>query len=148
MKYEHRFEVRAPLSIVAAFHREAHSLALITPPPIVVRINAAPDELRQDSDVDFTMWFGPFPVRWMAGIEDLHDGGFVDRQIAGPFASWSHRHEFVSLDERRTEVVDRVDARLRPHLLWGPVGLGMWISLPLLFAFRQWNTKRLLEGGR
>jgi hypothetical protein len=34
--------------------------------------------------------------------------------------------------------------RLRSHAIWGLVGLGMWLGLPGLFAFRAWKTKRML----
>jgi hypothetical protein len=48
-------------------------------------------------------------------------------------------------DEGTTEVVDEVEAKLKRHPLWGPVGLAMWLGLPLLFAYRGWKTRRLLE---
>ena len=38
------------------------------------------------------------------------------------------------------------EASLKPHPVWGLVGLAMWLGLPLLFAFRGWKTRRLLEG--
>ncbi|HRX05275.1 MAG TPA: hypothetical protein P5148_19150, partial [Anaerolineae bacterium] len=34
------------------------------------------------------------------------------------------------------------------HPIWGPVGLGMMLNLPLLFAYRGWQTRRLLNGLR
>ncbi len=34
---------------------------------------------------------------------------------------------------------------MRRHPLWGPVGLGMSLNLPVLFAYRQWQTRRLLD---
>ena len=37
---------------------------------------------------------------------------------------------------------------MRRHLLWGPVGLGMSLNLPVLFAYRQWQTRRLLDQQR
>jgi hypothetical protein len=43
-----------------------------------------------------------------------------------------------------TEVVDEVEAGARKHILWGPVGLAMWIAVPLLFASRGWRTRHLL----
>ena len=52
---------------------------------------------------------------------------------------------FTARDANATIVTDEIDLRLRPHLLWGPVGLGMRLGLPLLFAFRAWKTRRLLR---
>ncbi|MGD2040249.1 MAG: hypothetical protein PVH11_05445 [Anaerolineae bacterium] len=58
-----------------------------------------------------------------------------------------YRHTFVPIDDRATWVVSEVSARQRRHLLWGLVGLIMWLSLPLLLATRSRNTRQLLEGG-
>jgi ligand-binding SRPBCC domain-containing protein len=99
------------------------------------------DELR------FTLWLGPLPLRWAARIESISPTGFIDRQVQGPFRLWVHRHTFLPLDDSTTEVRDEVTVELKRHLLWGLVGLSMWLSLPLLFAYRGWKTRRTLEAG-
>jgi ligand-binding SRPBCC domain-containing protein len=147
MKYRHTFEVQAPLAEVVDFHTSAASLKAITPPLIPMQLHHAPQQMGDGDEMAFTMWLGPLPARWEARVEDVSPAGFLDRQLRGPFASWSHRHRFLALDEGWTEVVDEVEARLKPHLLWGAVGLAMWIGLPLLFAYRAWKTRRLLEAG-
>ncbi len=93
----------------------------------------------------FTLWLGPLPVPWTARIEDVSPTGFVDRQVSGPFAAWRHRHSYRAITPTVTEVVDQIEATLRAHIWWGPIGLGMWLTLPLLFAYRAWKTRRLLE---
>lgn len=148
MQYRHTFQVRAPLARVADFHRAASSLKAITPPVIPMQLHHAPAAMGSGDEVAFTMWMGPLPVRWEARVEDVSPTGFLDRQLRGPFASWTHRHRFVAVDEATTEVMDEVEAQLRPHLLWGAVSLAMWVGLPLLFAYRARKTRRLLEGGR
>jgi ligand-binding SRPBCC domain-containing protein len=145
MKYYHRFRVRTPLSQVAEFHSRASSMAAITPPPILVKMHTAPANLADGDQMDFTMWLGPLPVRWLARIEAVTPAGFTDRQLKGPFAEWAHRHSFSAVDEQTTDVIDEVTIRLRPHLFWGPVGLGMLLGLPVLFAFRGWKTRRMLQ---
>jgi ligand-binding SRPBCC domain-containing protein len=95
--------------------------------------------------MDFTMWLGPLPVRWLARIEDVSPTGFTDRQLRGPFQEWVHRHNFVQVDETTTAVQDEIDLSFRTHLWWRLVGLGMWLSLPLLFAYRGWKTRRLIQ---
>lgn len=148
MMYRHRFRVRAPLATVAAFHARSNSMAAITPPPIIVRAAPAPVVLGSGDRLDFTLWLGPLPVRWVAQIDNATQEGFTDRQIRGPFAQWIHRHSYRSLDGDVTEVRDQVQASLRQHPFWGPVGLAMWIGMPLLFAYRGWRTRRLLETSR
>lgn len=146
VKYRHRFQVRAPLAEVAAFHSRSTSMAAITPPPVVVRMHQAPARLVDGERMEFTLWLGPLPVPWQAVIENVSPAGFDDRQLRGPFRRWLHRHRFSAVDERTTEVLDDIELELRPHPWWGLVGLGMWLTLPLLFAYRGWRTKRLLEG--
>lgn len=145
MKFEQRFRVRAPLAAVADFHSQAESMAAITPPFIPVQMQHAPSRLREGGEMAFTMWLGPLPVRWRALVHKVSPTGFSDRQLDGPFREWVHRHSFIAVDDHTTEVVDEVRARLRRHALWGPVGLAMWLGLPVLFAYRGWKTRRMLE---
>jgi len=145
MNFTHAFEVRAPLAQVRAFHARADALAELTPPLLPMRLEQAPPVLQSGDTMSFRIWLGPLPIRWTARIEDADPGGFTDRQLAGPFAEWVHRHAFEPTGARTTRVVDSIRARFRPHLLWGPAGLAMWIGLPVLFAFRGWKTRRLLE---
>lgn len=144
MQYNHRFEVSAPLEAVVDFHRQSASMAAITPPPIVVRVHSAPQRLMDGDQMDFTMWLGPFPIRWVAQIEALPQNGFLDRQCTGPFAKWEHRHRFERIDDRTTAVLDEVTAELHDQWFWKSVGFGMWINLPILFAYRGWKTKKIL----
>ena len=144
MIYRHTFRLQVPLSRVVEFHSHADSMSAITPPPIIVRLHRAPAVLAEGDEMDFTMWLGLLPVRWLARIEAVSSAGFTDRQIHGPFAEWQHRHSFVPVDEHTTDVVDEVTLQIRPHPVWGPIGLAMWLGLPILFAFRAWKTKRML----
>jgi ligand-binding SRPBCC domain-containing protein len=143
--YHHRFRVQASVDRVAEFHRRAASMAAITPPPIIVKIHDAPHVLNDGDRMNFTMWIGPLPVYWEAQIEAPSLDGFTDRQLRGPFQHWVHRHTFLAVDEHTTEVVDEVELDLRRHPFWWLVGLSMRLGLPLLFAFRAWKTRRMLE---
>ena len=145
MKYTHRFRVEAPLPAVAEFHSRSASMPAITPPPMIVRVHAAPERMTSGDQMDFTLWAGPIPVRWIARIEDASAAGFTDRQIRGPFAAWAHRHTYVRVDDRTTDVVDEVEARLKRHPFWGLAGALMWIGMPGLFAYRARKTRRMLE---
>lgn len=145
MIFESRFVVDAPPSTVIDFHRRSASMGAITPPPIIARLHAAAEYLGEGDEMAFTLWIGPLPLRWLARIEDVGPAGFRDRQLRGPFAFWLHQHRFEVLPDGRTAVHDRIEARLRRHPLWGPVGAMMWLGMPLLFAYRGWRTRGLLE---
>jgi ligand-binding SRPBCC domain-containing protein len=144
MKYRHKFLVKAPLAEVAEFHSQSASMGDITPPPAVVKVHQAPVRLSEGDEMEFTIWLGPLPVRWQARIEEVSPTGFVDRQIQGPFRRWTHRHNFEPVDEQTTEVVDEIEFKLAKDPIRGIVGLGMTLSLPFLFAYRGWKTRRLL----
>ena len=145
MKFQHRFRVRASLAAVAEFHSQTASLAVLTPLPVVVRIHRAPTIQHAGDEIDFTMWFGPLPIRWLAQIDQVWDSGFVDRQVRGPFRAWVHRHSFALVDVTTTDVFDEVQAELSSYWLWWIIGSSMWLTLPLLFAYRGWRTRRVLE---
>ncbi len=145
MKYAHRFRVEAPPAAVAEFHRQSSSMAAITPPPIVVRIHEAPVNLAEGDEMEFTLWLGPLPMRWRARIEQVGPAGFVDRLVKGPFASWVHQHVFVEISPDATEVIDMVSAKLSDRPFWRLAGLAMWAGMPLLFSYRAWKTRRLVQ---
>jgi ligand-binding SRPBCC domain-containing protein len=145
VRYEHRFQVKAAVDEVAAFHSKSASMAAITPPPMIVRVHSAPGTLKSGDRMDFTLWAGPVPIHWVACIEDASADGFTDRQLSGPFGSWVHRHGFEWVDDRTTDVVDRVEATYSKHPFWAVAGRLMWLGMPLLFAFRARRTRRLLE---
>jgi ligand-binding SRPBCC domain-containing protein len=145
MKFRHCFEVDAPLAAVADFHAQSASLKAITPPPARVQLRRAPARLGEGDELQFTIWLGPLPVHWLACIEHVGPTGFTDRQLSGPFRHWVHRHSFVPVDRTATAVVDQIEFGLRPHPWWGLFGLGMWLSLPMLFAYRGWKTRRLVQ---
>lgn len=132
------------MHVVRNFHARAASMAAITPPPIVVQMHSAPEMLSEGDEMRFTLWLGPLPVRWTARIEQASPDSFIDRQIEGPFAEWSHTHHFVTIGVA-TCVQDTVTYRYKSHLLWGLVGRLMGASLPFLFKYRAWRTKRLLS---
>lgn len=145
MIYRHTFKVRALVRVVSEFHAHSASMGAITPPPVLVRVKNAPDILGEGDQMEFTLWIGPFRVHWVAIIESCSSNGFTDRQLSGPFAYWSHRHHFLPADKDQTEVIDEINFSIKKHPFWGLVGLSMAINLPLLFAFRTWKTRRLLE---
>lgn len=120
-------------------------MGAITPPPMIVRVHRAPERLASGDEMDFTLWAGPVPLHWVARIENASPDGFIDRQVRGPFAAWQHQHSFVRISEAETDVVDEVEARLKRHPFWLLAGAFMWAGMPVLFAYRGWRTRRMLE---
>ncbi|HEY5669941.1 MAG TPA: hypothetical protein VIS10_08060 [Anaerolineales bacterium] len=144
-RYRHTFTVKANKQAVADFHSHSSSMASITPPPVIVQMHKAPENLGENSEMEFTLWLGFLPIRWLASIEDISPTGFTDRQIRGPFKEWSHRHTYIPIDEKHTEIIDEISYSFKEDLYWGLIGWGMATSLPLLFAYRAWKTRRILK---
>lgn len=145
MKFNHQFTVNSPLSHVADFHRRSTNMAKITPPPIFVSIHYAPDFLDEGAEMDFTLWFGIIPIRWRSRFEKISQNGFVDQQLIGPYKSWSHKHNFQAVGNKKTIVRDDIRAELSNNPIKFLIGLGMWLGMPILFAYRTWKTRRELH---
>jgi ligand-binding SRPBCC domain-containing protein len=67
-------------------------------------------------EVEFRLWFGPIPVRWLA----LHEPGptatsFADRMLRGPLAYWRHEHIFSEVSAG-IELLDRITLAHKPGL--------------------------------
>ena len=144
--FEHAFKVRAPLARVAAFHRDTRALKRLTPPPLLVQLHRV-DPLAEGAVAEFTLWFGPWPVRWQAvhsGVDEQR--GFTDTQARGPLRHWRHTHSFRALDVAHTLVADRIEYQHYPGLR-GVLSRLLFarLGLRLLFAFRAWATRRALE---
>ncbi len=98
-------------------------------------------------EAEFTLWLGPFPIRWHAVHQEVGVNGFTDIQRSGPAASWRHTHRFTALGSNRTSVHEHIEYSHKP----GWKGLVSRLLFPkpglrLLFAYRKWITRRALEG--
>jgi len=90
---------------------------------------------------------GPVSVPWVAEHFDHEpQRGFSDRQLTGPFGSWTHRHRFTPLDNGWSELDDAIEYA-PPAGLVGSVVLGGKLAgeLDRLFWFRHQRTRADLE---
>lgn len=141
-EFHHSFTVDAPLAAVRDFHHDTSALRQLTPPPIIARIHHF-EPLTEGSRAEFTLWFGPLPLRWLAVHSDVGPDDFTDTQIRGPLKSWRHIHRFTALAPERTRVDDRV---IYEHHS-GPRGLLTRLlfarpGLLYLFTMRKLLTRR------
>ena len=137
--------VQAPVATVFAFHEREDALARLSPPFPPLRVVSRSGGIRPGARVELRIG----PVRWLALHTDYCvNEFFVDEQIAGPFASWVHRHEFDPLGPHVTRLTDRVTFQLPGgpivNALFGPVAA--WSLVPM-FRFRHRATKAACEGG-
>lgn len=145
--------LRAPVEAVAEFHARPGALKRLTPPPIFVQVRRA-DPLAEGALADFTLWFGPLPVPWLAlhHSVDLRSG-FADRQVRGPLRRWEHTHRWQAAVTPRGEACTLIEDQIEYEHFAGLRGLltRLLFARPLLrvmFAYRHWVTRRAVEGRR
>ncbi|MCY3779830.1 MAG: SRPBCC family protein [Chloroflexi bacterium] len=138
--------IDATLDAIMDFHNDPRALGRLTPPPIIMQLRRDDRLSLTEGEIEFTLWFGPLPIRWIA----RHESGprpcsFADVQVKGPLAYWRHEHIFTEV-RGGVELTDRITLAHRP----GPLGLFTRLAfdgLPLriLFAYRHWRTRRALS---
>jgi ligand-binding SRPBCC domain-containing protein len=144
--FDFKFTVKAPLEAIAEFHHSTQALRRLTPPPVIVQLHKV-EPLAEGSLADFTMWFGPLPLRWLARHSQVDaQHGFTDEQVKGPLAKWVHTHRFDELDESSSQVHEHIEFEhfkglrgLLTRLLFSPPGL------TFMFTYRAWVTRRAVE---
>lgn len=138
--FDYTFSVNAPLAAVAELHRDTRALKKLTPPPIFVQIHTY-EPLAEGARAEFTLWFGPLPLRWQAVHSDVSEHGFTDTQVRGPLAFWQHTHRFIALAPDRTQISEHIRYAHKPGLRgWFTRLLFNRPGLYLLFSARKWLT--------
>jgi ligand-binding SRPBCC domain-containing protein len=140
------FEVRASLSAVSEFHRDTRALKRLTPPPVCVQMHSV-EPLGEGTVSEFTMWFGPLPVRWVAVHSNVSQNGFTDTQKRGLMKSWQHKHRFTAEGDDTTRIDEHIE--YEHHADWRGIlsrVLFARSALRLLFTYRRLVTRRAVEG--
>lgn len=135
----------ASLDDLLRFHQDPQALAKLTPPPIFAQLLRDERGSITEGEVEFRLWFGPLPLRWIA----RHEPGpapesFADVQVRGPMAYWRHEHIFREVPGG-VELTDRITLVHKPGILGIFTRLAFdGLPLRILFAFRHWRTRRAL----
>jgi len=146
--FQHRSLMPTTLERLWAFHDDPGALAVLTPPPVFVRVLRDDRSSLTEGEIEFQLWFGPFPAYWHA----RHEPGpiatsFIDRMLKGPALVWVHEH-LMQPAEGGVELVDRITIAHRPGGFWGLFTRLFFDGLPLrlLFMYRHWRTRRAVTG--
>lgn len=143
--FDFTFTVRASLERVAEFHHDTRALKLLTPPPVIVQLHRI-EPLAEGSVSEFTLWFGPLPVRWVAVHTNVSQNGFTDTLRDGLLKRWQHTHTFTAEGEELTRISEHVEYEHDS----GPRGILSRLLFPkpslyALFNYRKWATRSVLE---
>ena len=134
-----RYQVNAPLEAVSFFHHDTRALIKLTPPPVIVRMQRI-EPLANSSQSEFTLWFGPLPVRWLAIHTQVDpENGFIDTQARGPMKSWVHTHHWQRVSPDVTLMEERIEFEHLP----GSAGivtrlLFAQVMIKLMLQYRKW----------
>lgn len=144
--FEHSSVINTTMDAIWDFHEDPQAFAKLTPPPIFVQVHRRDLDSLTDGEMEFTLWFGPVPIRWLAQHEPgPTEHSFADRMMRGPVAYWLHRHIFEEV-EGGIRLTDRITIQHKPGAA-GILTRLMFGGLPLrfLFIYRHLRTRLTLE---
>ena len=138
-RYRRESVVAAPSAAVFDWHARPGALERLTPPWRAVRVvERSGRPLEPGARVTLRVPLGPFGMRWVAEHGPWVPGrSFSDRQVAGPFAAWEHRHRFEPARAGETTLVDEVRYALPGGWLAIPARAFAHREIERLFAYRQ-----------
>ncbi|MEL6270054.1 MAG: cyclase [Chloroflexota bacterium] len=135
------------LKAVEDFHEDPKAFSILTPFPIIAQIHRRELNSLTDGEMEFTLWFGPIPIRWLARHEPgPTEHSFADRMMSGPMQFWLHRHIFEEVDGG-VRLTDRITIEHKSGLP-GVLTRLMFDGLPLkfLFVYRHLRTRMAVSG--
>lgn len=139
-------EIDVPVEALREWHFRTEAFARLTPPWEKTSVIEAPGALVDGARAVIEVGIGPIKQRWVAEHE-ITAGGFIDRQIEGPFAFWEHTHRFEAISDDKSRLTDSIRYRL-PFGLAGRVFGKSFIERKLdrLFRYRHAITTSDLTG--
>lgn len=143
--FEWRSVVPTTLDKMVGFHNDPRALRTLTPPPMIMQVLRDDRTALTEGEIEFRLWFGPVPVRWLARHEPGPiESSFIDRMIDGPMAYWEHQHIFREVSGG-VELLDHITLAHKPGLA-GVFSRLIFDGLPLriLFIYRHLRTRLAL----
>lgn len=133
------------------FFSDARNLERLTPAFLNFKfLSKPPVAMHPGTLIDYEIRLYGVPVHWRTRIEVVEPPHkFVDVQEKGPYAFWRHSHMFRAVDERQTEITDRVEYAMP----LGPLGeLAYYVfvarSLREIFDYRARTLAAIMRGRR
>lgn len=144
--FTHSSNVSGTAEQLNAVHALPETFARLTMPPLVMQVVEDNRTSLTEGQIAFRLWFGPFPVNWLARHEaGVNEHSFRDVQVRGPLQSWEHDH-VIEPHEHGARLTDRITFSHRPGLA-GLFTRLLFDGLPLkmLFLYRHWQTRRMVK---
>ncbi len=125
------------------WHGRAGAFERLAPPWQSMEIVSRKGGIEKGAEIHIRLRRLGISTDWIARIVDGMEGSlFVDSQLKGPFAEWTHRHEFSEIDANQCQLTDSIDYSLPAGKLGALVG-GRFVKSDLerVFRFRHEITR-------
>ena len=140
--------VSAPAERVFAFFDDPRNLALLTPPPVTIRVDRVePDPPQVGSEFTFRYGIGPVMLgAWTVRlVEHVPGTRFRDETVSGPMRRFDHTHAFEAA-RRGTWIIDEIDYHVGPGGIRGIVVDGIaGLAMRATFIVRGVLQRRVLR---
>ena len=81
--------IMTTLQEMKRYRADPRALARLTPPPIFMRVLRDDRRSLTEGEIEFTLWFGPLPIRWLARHENgPSPDSIADVQLRGRAGRW------------------------------------------------------------
>jgi len=133
-----------------AWHARPGAFDRLAPPWERIEVLAREGGIEDGGRLVMRIRKGPLRVTWEALHRDFIRGvQFVDEQVRGPFARWTHTHRMSALGPGRSQLEDRVDYALPMGWLGRLLaGRATRRTLERMFTYRHRQTTLDLERHR
>lgn len=108
------FEFTSPMSAgsaaLAAWHERPGAFERLAPTWETLSIVRRTGSIHDGDELVFALHKGPLRLPWHARHSDFVAGRqFRDTAVRSPFATWTHLHQFVAVDDDHSELRDTID---------------------------------------
>ncbi len=135
-QFRKRTSINASATELDSWHRASGAFQRLAPPWVKLQMIEEPEAIVDGSRAVLKTKIGPIWKEWIAEHRDCEPGKrFTDVQIKGPFASWTHLHQFETKGENQSDLVDTIDYRLPLGMLGHAFG-GCFAREQLVRTFR------------
>ncbi len=140
--FKRKIRIPAPVESAFAWHARPGAIQRLSPPWDPLTIIRQSGGILPGAEVVMKMNAGPVKFTWVARHTDYEENRFfVDTQIKGPFAEWTHTHRF----EPESDIACFLEDEIRYALPLHPAGtlLGDFMvrkKLNRIFTYRHATT--------
>jgi uncharacterized protein (TIGR01777 family) len=139
-RFEKSLSLPVSAEVLHDWHLRPGAFSRLCPPWDPVEIVETSPKIVNGAKTTLRVKAGPFRRRWIAEYRACIKGKeFTDVQIAGPFKSWEHRHQFIPKGGEKCVLVDSIDYEL-PLGFLGRIFGKRFVAKKLEATFRYRHT--------